>query len=411
MNDGIGGHWEMRNFSRKPKLRDERGVVAVVVAVMIVMFLGFAALVIDVGYFFVTGNELQNIADASSLAAARQLGAIYQSLPGAAQATYTCDDPTPIKAAAQDVASKNQAGGKSNIIVNESDIIIGQWDGSSFTPTLNQPDAVRVIARRDQSANGAITTFFAKLLGINSIELSKDAIAALSGQGTTEPGEVEIPVGISSYFYLPGNFCNDYIKFSPTNDPDSCAGWNSFDESPSNDPTIRQIIDGEIESPGTTTDPNNPDAVSSFNYIGGDLSTITFDKLLSRFQLEGYDVDAAGDVITNTSGEPLHDATGTGLEVQLCCDSEGNQLLYPDGTLRNKHMWETTVVVYRWDDCDNPNTSIEIAGYSKVLITDVLGPPDKMIRGQVLCDRFSDGDTRGGGGNYGVKGTIPGLVE
>jgi Flp pilus assembly protein TadG len=403
----------MRNlFSLKRKHRDERGAVAVVVAVIIVMLLGFAALVIDLGYFFVTGNELQNIADASALAATRQLGATYQSLPGAAQATYVCDDPTPIKAAAQDVASKNHAGGKNNIIVNDSDIIIGQWDGSSFTPTLNQPDAVRVIARRDQSANGAITTFFAKLLGKNSLELSKDAIAALTGQGNTEPGEVEIPVGISSYFYLPGNFCNDYIKFSPTNDPDSCAGWNSFDESPANDPTIRRIIDGEIEAPGTTTDPTNPDPdlASSFEYIGGDLSTITFDKLLSRFQRDGYDVDGSGDVITDINGNPLHDATGTGSEVPLY-DSDGNQLLYPDGTPRNKHIWETLVVVYRWYDCDNPNTSIEIAGYSRVLITDVLGPPDKLIMGQVLCDRFSDGDTRGGGGNYGVKGSIPGLVE
>jgi Flp pilus assembly protein TadG len=401
----------MRNFlSVKRKHRDERGAVAVVVAIIMVMLLGFAALVIDLGYFFVTGNELQNIADSSVLAATRQLGAIYQSLPGEAQATYTCDDPTPIRAAAQDVASKNQAGGKNNIIVNDSDIIIGRWDGSSFTPTLNQPDAVRVIARRDQSANGAITTFFAKLLGINSLELSKDAIAALTGQGNTEPGEVEIPVGISSYFYLPGNFCNEYIKFSPTNDPDSCAGWNSFDETPSNDPTIRQIIDGEIEAPATTTDPSNPDLVSSFEYIGGDLSTITFDKLLSRFQRDGYDVDAAGDVITNGNGESLHDATGTGSEVPLF-DADGNQLLYPDGTPRNKHIWETLVVVYRWDNCDNPNTLIEIAGYSTVLITDVLGPPDKLIRGQVMCDRFSDGDTRGGGGNYGVKGTIPGLVE
>jgi Flp pilus assembly protein TadG len=401
-----------KQLSLKRKLKDERGVIAVLVAIMIVMLLGFAALVIDLGYFFVTGSELQNIADASALAGARELGAIYKSLPGAAQAAYVCDDGDPalIKGAAIDVASKNHAGGKDNIIVNDSDIIIGQWDGSTFTPTLNQPDAVRVIARRDPSANGPITTFFAKLMGIDTLDVSKDAIAALTGQGTSEPEEVEIPVGISSYFYLPGNFCNDYIKFSPTNDPDSCAGWNSFDEYPSNDPTIRSIIDGEIEAPATTTDPTDPDLVSSFNFIGGDLSTHTFDKLLTRFQQEGYDVDVFGDVITDGIGEPMHDATGTGQEVPLL-DSEGNQLLYPDGTPRNEHIWETTIVVYRWDDCSNPNATIEIAGYSRVLITDVVGPPDKLIMGQVLCDRFSDGDTRGGGGNYGIKGTIPGLVE
>jgi Flp pilus assembly protein TadG len=410
MNDGNGENWKMRNFNLKSKLRDERGVVAVIMAIMIFMLLGFAALVIDLGYFFVTGNELQNIADASSLAATRQLGVIYKSLPGEAQATYTLDDPTPLKAAVQNVASKNQAGGKNNIIVNESDIIIGRWDGSSFTPTLNQPDAVRVIARRDQSANGAITTFFAKLFGVNSIELSKDAIAALSGMGTSGPGELELPIGISSYFYMDGNFCNDYIKFSPTNDPDSCAGWNAFAETPSNDSTIRTIIEDAIDSPATTTDPTNTEAVSSFNYIGGDLSNITFEKLLTRFQLEGYDVDGAGAAITDTSGSPLHDATGTGFEIPLT-DSSENQFLYPDGTPMNKHMWETSVVVYRWWDCGNPNTSIEIAGYTNVQITEVLGPPHKTIVGQVLCNRFSEEDNRGGGGEYGLKGTIPSLVE
>ena len=92
-------------------------------------------------------------------------------------------------------------------------------------------------------------------------------------------------------------------------------------------------------------------------------------------------------------------------------DSDGNQLLYPDGKQMNRHMWETTIIVYRWDTCDNPNTSIEIAGYTRVQITDVLGPPFKQIMGRILCDRFSGGDDRGGGTEYGIKGTIPGLVE
>ena len=411
MNDYIEEEHKMGDPLRsEDKIRGEGGIVAVLVALMMVMLLGFVPIVVDLGYSFVVANEVQNIADASALAGARQLGAIYSSLSGPDQATYVCNDTSPIKVAAKDVASKNHAGGKENILVHDSDIIIGHWDGSSFTPSLSQPDAVKVIARRDETANGPIKTFFAKLMGTDSLDVSKDAIAALTGQGNSEPEEIEIPIGISSYFFEPGNFCNDYIKFSPTNDPDACAGWNSFDESPSNDQTIRAILDGEIEAPATTTNPTDTDRVSAFNFVGGDLSTQTFDKLLTRFQRDGYDVDSAGNNINDANGEPLHDATGTQLEVPLL-DAEGNQLLYPDGTPRNKHIWETTLVVYRWYDCSNPNTTIEIGGYSRVLITDVLGPPDKLVVGKVLCDRFSDGDTRGGGEDYGIKGTIPSLVE
>jgi hypothetical protein len=44
-------------------------------------------------------------------------------------------------------------------------------------------------------------------------------------------------------------------------------------------------------------------------------------------------------------------------------------------------------------------------------LSDVVGPPDKLLRGQIMCNLFSNGDNRGGGGNYGTMGTIPGLVE
>ena len=59
------------------KLKDERGVSAIVVAVVLVMLIGFLALAIDIGYLYATKNELQNTADAAALAGAGQLGQIY----------------------------------------------------------------------------------------------------------------------------------------------------------------------------------------------------------------------------------------------------------------------------------------------------------------------------------------------
>ncbi|UNY41880.1 hypothetical protein CPT_Momento_050 [Burkholderia phage Momento] len=50
--------------------RNQRGAVAITVALLMSILLGFAALAIDVGYLFVVRNELQNAADAAALAGA-----------------------------------------------------------------------------------------------------------------------------------------------------------------------------------------------------------------------------------------------------------------------------------------------------------------------------------------------------
>lgn len=48
--------------------RDERGAVAIIVALLIVVFGGFVALVVDIGYMYETRRQLQSAADAGALA-------------------------------------------------------------------------------------------------------------------------------------------------------------------------------------------------------------------------------------------------------------------------------------------------------------------------------------------------------
>ena len=52
---------------------DQRGFVAVTVALLLVGLLSFGALALDISSLFVVRNELQNAADAGALAAARVL--------------------------------------------------------------------------------------------------------------------------------------------------------------------------------------------------------------------------------------------------------------------------------------------------------------------------------------------------
>ncbi|MGD8345409.1 MAG: pilus assembly protein TadG-related protein, partial [Desulfobacterales bacterium] len=274
------------------KVKNQSGVSAVVVAIGLVMLLGFAALAIDVGYLYSTRNELQNVSDATALAATRQLGSIYQSMSYQDQQNYVCDRPA-IVSVAQQVGLKNQAA-KTFITINDADVVIGKWNSGTLTPTLAQPDAVGVIARRDSSANSPVTTIFAAIFNtfggnFDTVGITADAVAALSGKGESHDGEIELPVAIDEDWFNtnPGNVCGDQIKFSPTTDPDACAGWTSFEISPSNDITLRRILQEMMDIPSTSV------GVTQLNMIGGDLSVPTFDALLTLFQYKGYDVHSS----------------------------------------------------------------------------------------------------------------------
>lgn len=402
---------------RVGELAGERGAVAVVVAIMIGVLLAFVALAVDIGYVCVTKNQLQDTADASALAAARQLGSLYQGMSYDVQQNYTADaDRDDIVDVAQDVAGKNTAAGK-DVELLDAEVVLGQWSAKTFTPTNTQPDAVRVIARRDTTVNGPVNTFFAQVMGIDSFTSGADAVAALTGQSTATPGELELPIGISRWFFerpSEEGFCDQDIKFYPTNDEDSCAGWTSFDIKPASDNTLGKILS---ETPGYENPETNA-GETFYEFTGGTLSTPTFDQLLLLFQRKGYDVHDDWSYILDAEGNPVHQATDAQGAVPLF-DDNGVRLEYPDGTRttpptpRNKHKWETSVVIYDYvrQECDNPNQDRKIVGFAQVEMRDVLNAPDKLVKGIVKCNYVGPENNRGGGGDYGLKGSIPGLVE
>lgn len=400
--------------SKQPERTDRRsGQVFVLLAVMIVVLVGFLALAVDLGFLFVTRNEVQNVSDGSSLAGARALGDIYQKLSYSEQQGYSCGSGCidTINDAAQDVALHNKAAGEA-MSVRVADIVIGQWDGESFSPTLLNPDAVQVIARRDDVDNGRVATFFARALDIDSASVTTIAVAALTGQGTSGEGDLELPIGISEWFFENPEYCDDDIQFYPTNDPASCAGWTSWDYG-SNDVTLRRILDevDGYESPGTIA------GETSFYFTGGTLSDPTFDSLLELFRRHGYDVDEDWNYLLSDPENPdswIHQASEEQGAVPLMgVDNKGNpiQLTYPNGDLRNMHKWETTLPVYHRNDCSNPNQTILIVGFAQIELRDVLNAPDKLVKGIVKCNYVSEFPSRGGGGDFGTKGSIPGLVK
>ena len=360
---------------RPPVMQDTRGAVAVIVALMIVVLLSFGALALDISNAMIARNELQNVADASALAGARALGVIYQALPaGTPYTTYVLSSPGAVVTAATTVALANQAR-QVAIVLNPADIVIGVWNSGPRTLTPGNVGAtgVRVTAHRDGSANGPVATWLAGIMGINNMNIVATATAALTGAGALLPGTANAPFAFDENFFTNPAFCNMPIQFYPTTT--SCASFQTFDQSPSNANTMRNIIDGLAGNPPTYQAPQITAGQTSLEFIGGNVAS-AFPNLINLYLARR---------VPDTS----------------------NPLISPNGW-----CWNVTVPVYSNPSnltCGNPSGSLLIVGFATACVWNVQGAPTQQINATVTCGAVTGGP--GGGGAFGVVGAIPGLVE
>jgi hypothetical protein len=188
-------------------LKKQRGVTIIMVALLILIFIGVAALAIDIGHLFIVRNELQNAADAGCLAGARFL---YE------------DDGEHINVnanqVAYDAAIANQSEGSAVEVLwsggNTGDVERGHWSFAARTFTPNNSDyythlcdlsqeeldaksdfinAIRVKARRQ---NTPAVSFFARVFGFENFLLSAESVAYVGFPGTLGPAEVDQPIAI-----------------------------------------------------------------------------------------------------------------------------------------------------------------------------------------------------------------------
>ncbi len=353
-------------------IKDQKGVIAIIVGLCIVVLTGMVALAVDIGYLMVTRNELQNIADGAALAAARQLGVIYESMTDVEQWSYVCN-PADLIVVAQAVAQQNRAGGVEDINIRSEDVVIGTWDTESktLTPTLNQPNAVSVTSRRDDSANSPVSTFFARILGIDEVPVSAEAVAALTSQSTSNEGGLPIPVALSMCKFT-SPFCGEKVQFYPTRDSE--AGWHCYEAANCNSADLNKIIAGLIN--GTYESPETVAGETRFEFTGGTVANI-FDPLKALFDA----MKILNDGILDADEDPT--------------------------------TWTTSLAVYYVDDCDavfNPAGDLLIIGFATIVIEEVIGPEVHEINGTILCDLTEPG--RGGGSFGGWQfGSIPNLVR
>jgi Flp pilus assembly protein TadG len=168
-------------------------------AVLMIFLLGMIAFAVDMGWIVLSETELQHAADAAALAGAEQLmnGAVLYSLPNNAanQPTIIANAVAGARTAAKNYASYNAAGGVNSLVLNDGDIQFGFTDAQgNFTamasPPTVFPNTIKVLMRRDDQANGSLSLFFARVLGIRNTNLAATAsstIYAYSYNQTTNP--------------------------------------------------------------------------------------------------------------------------------------------------------------------------------------------------------------------------------
>ena len=156
---------------QKRFLRDESGVVAMVVALSLVIIGGVAALAVDVGYLYSLRNQLQAAADAAALAGASQL-----SVSDAEVLTK-----------AKEYAGRNMPFSEHGTVLADADVVIGNWDSSTrvFTPAdgVVTNNAVYVTTKRSSDNDNAAELFFARIFGFDETDITTTAVAWPGGSG------------------------------------------------------------------------------------------------------------------------------------------------------------------------------------------------------------------------------------
>jgi Flp pilus assembly protein TadG len=250
---------------------NERGVTIILVAILMFVFLGIAALAIDLANIYAVNNELQNAADAGALAGTRFLYSEDGTAinPGANQIAF-------------DAATANRAmalAGAVPVDVNWEpgqnaeagvDVQRGHWSFATNTFTANDSllpvdlanrstedldvdldfiNAVRVVARREAAP---AASFFARIFGYADFQLWKEAVAYIGFAGSLRPTDVDQPIGICKQSIIDedGNFTCTTGRMidSGGGATHNSAAWTNFSQDPcqtASAQSVRPLVCGD----------------------------------------------------------------------------------------------------------------------------------------------------------------------
>jgi Flp pilus assembly protein TadG len=177
-------------------LWNEKGNVLLFTTVLVVpLMIIFGGLALDLAHLGTVDDEIQRSLDAAALAGAGQLRFDSSVFPAA-------------RAWAQNYALLNpmRQGGATQATINlnlntanaaNGDIVLGIWNGSSFTPSLDGTQVNAVLCRYQTT----VPMTFLQLLGFTSLPAAGQAIAWATQPVTPPPTACVFPVALSSCFF------------------------------------------------------------------------------------------------------------------------------------------------------------------------------------------------------------------
>ena len=236
------------------KVRKQRGIALLLAAVSMLVLLALAALGIDLATLYVARNEAQRAADASALAAAKEFVTSGYTSGLVTQDTVK----TLATAQAKAVGSQNKVSGQSASI-QDADVTF------DFSQQNDPRVSVRVV--RSAARSNAVPTFFAKALGVLSVDVSASATAEAYNPSGSNGGPT-FCTGCVKPFILPNCDLQHHTDLNPV-----CPGGNQD----------YYIQNGQIVHPGP---------VSQGGVIG---QQWTFHSQLVPSQYGELDFDGGGD--------------------------------------------------------------------------------------------------------------------
>ena len=222
-----------------------------------VVFLGFAALALDIAHMVSVKRELVKAAEAGALSGAR--GLWPKDLSGA-----DSRDPDWVRAMYKGftTAAKNKVEGV-KLGFGEIVVEVGRWDYATKQFNLDvsaNANAVRVTTRRDN-----VPTILAQAIGKGPRDMSASAIAVMDF--ATAVGKGTIPIAVNQdYAMTPG--VTIYIGFNP--DPEDNGGWFAKDPDGANAKTFKDYIDNATCPPlniGDIIDLQNGDVTTALEHL------------------------------------------------------------------------------------------------------------------------------------------------
>ena len=228
-------------------LKDQQGSAVLIIALMLPIFLGFAALAVDVGYMMAVKAQLNNAAEAGALSGARVLVPYIGTPPQPNWANGTLQARQAVErnyADKQSLTVSEASAGAAVPSLSEvpprSQATPCYWRLSdnttwptTITPQAGYVPAIQVTVAKTAGQNGGpLSTMFASILGFATVDLGGRAVAMLPSPGAIAAGEA-FPFALP-YTYVKNHWADDptdstkWFTVGSAQQDSSGGQWTSF---------------------------------------------------------------------------------------------------------------------------------------------------------------------------------------